>query len=348
MTLERRTPLIAAAALATLCLAWLVRPLAAPIAWATIVAILFKPVERRVRTAVGGRRNASALITVMMIVIILIVPGTLLALSIARELAALYARMPAQGVDVRGQLAVFEAKLPSWLSHILAQLGLDDGEAIATSFRDHVAEAFKASASLAFIIGRGLVGFVIALGVMLYLSFFLLRDGDELAATLGRSGPLDRRQQEEFLRRFVSVIRATVSSTLVVGLVQGTMGGLLFYFVGVQGALLWGALMAAASLLPTFGSGFVWAPIGVYMMLTDRLWQGATILLSGLLVISTIDNILRPALVGRSSRMPEWLILIAILGGIELFGPTGIIVGPVFVAFFLTSWQQVHDVRTSP
>jgi predicted PurR-regulated permease PerM len=187
----------------------------------------------------------------------------------------------------------------------------------------------------------------VAFFIMLYVLFFLLRDGKPLSAAIGRAVPLEANQTQRLLGQFVTVVRATVKGNIVVALIQGALGGLAFWVLGVPGPMLWGALMALLSLLPAVGAALVWLPVALYYLFTGQLWHGLGLTAWGVLVIGLVDNVLRPILVGRDTRMPDYLVLVATVGGISLFGLNGFVIGPVIAAMFLASWNLLTDMRRS-
>ena len=187
-------------------------------------------------------------------------------------------------------------------------------------------------------IGQNAFEFVISFGIMLYLLFFLLRDGTILAARIKRAIPLSVEHKRQLFNKFTTVVRATVKGNITVATMQGALGGIMFAFLGIKGALLWGSLMAFLSLLPA-GSSLIWGPVAIYFLLTGVIWKGITIIIFGILVIGLIDNILRPLLVGKDIRVPDYVVFISTLGGIALFGPNGFVIGPVLAAFFIVVWD---------
>jgi predicted PurR-regulated permease PerM len=140
-------------------------------------------------------------------------------------------------------------------------------------------------------------------------------------------------------------VRATVKGNVVVALVQGALGGLAFFVLGVPGAVLWGAVMALMSLLPAVGAVIVWAPVAIYFFFTGEVVKGVGLTIWGAVVIGLVDNLLRPLLVGKDTRMPDYLILVATLGGLVVFGLNGFVIGPVIAAMFLVSWDMLAKVR---
>ena len=154
------------------------------------------------------------------------------------------------------------------------------------------------------------------------------RDGEALAARIRAAVPLPSAQRRRLVDGFVVVIRATVKGSLVVALVQGALGGLMFWFPGIHAPVLWGVVMALMSLIPAIGAPVVWLPFAVYLFATGATWQSVLLAVYGTLVIGSADNILRPIMVGRDTRIPDYLILLATLGGIPARGLHGFVVGP--------------------
>ena len=186
---------------------------------------------------------------------------------------------------------------------------------------------------------------MLSFGVGLYVTYFLLRDGERIGGAIKRALPLAPVVVERLADKFVAVVRATIKGSGVVALVQGALGAATFAIVGLPAALLWGLLMAVAALLPAIGPAIVWAPVAVYLLATGAIWQAVVVLASGIVVIGLADNLLRPMLVGRDTGIPDWLVLVTTLGGIDLFGLSGLVVGPLAGALFITGWQIFTEQR---
>ena len=141
------------------------------------------------------------------------------------------------------------------------------------------------------------------------------------------------------LARFTSITRATIKGTVVIGIIQGTLAGIAFWLAGIQGAAFWGTIMTILSIVPGIGAALIWVP-AVIILFVNGQYVAATLLLAWCVaVVGTVDNFLRPVLVGRDAKMPDLLILIGTLGGLFLFGPIGFIVGPIICGLFLTVWD---------
>jgi predicted PurR-regulated permease PerM len=194
-------------------------------------------------------------------------------------------------------------------------------------------------------IGLNTFDFMIGLGIMLYLLFFLLRDGKALAERIKSAIPLRADQKVALFNRFAIVVRATVKGGVLVAIVQGALGGLAFWFLGVHAPLLWAVLMAFLSLLPAIGAGLVWLPVAIYFLASGAVWQGISLIAYGVLVIGLVDNVLRPFLVGKDTKLPDYVVLISTLGGIEVFGLNGFVIGPVIAAMFMVTWEIFSTSR---
>ncbi len=174
---------------------------------------------------------------------------------------------------------------------------------------------------------------------MMYLLFFLLRDGKGLARQIRDAIPLAESQKDHLLKKFATVIKATVKGNIAVAATQGALGGLILWALGIQGAVLWAVVMAFLSLLPAVGAGLIWGPIALYFFATGAVWQGVILTAWGILVIGLVDNVLRPILVGKDTKMPDYVVLITTLGGLSLFGINGFVIGPLIAAMFIAAWD---------
>ncbi|WP_184148850.1 AI-2E family transporter [Sphingobium lignivorans] len=331
--------------LVTVAFALLIEPFFVAILWGVIAAILFTPVYHRLLAAFPRRPNTSAAITLVLIVAMVIVPAILLSMALIQEATLFYGRIQSGEIDFAMLFSRLRDNLPDWAVGVLERLGFADFEAARARLNAGIADILRVLAAQAVVIGQGAFSFLIALSVMLYLTFFLLRDGDDLSRRLMNSTPLRLAQREALLKQFVLVIRATIKGSIVVAILQGLIGGLVFWVLGVEGALLWGVLMGFFSLLPAIGTGLVWVPVSIYLFVSGAIVKSIILVLCGLFVIGLVDNLLRPILVGRDTRLPDYVVLISTLGGIELFGFSGVVIGPVIAALFIATWTIVSDMR---
>ena len=325
--------------------AWILWPFAGAILWGAVLAILFIPLNRRLERRFGGRANLAALATLGIVLLIVILPLTLLGAALVKEAAGVYERMQSGEIDFgRYFRQVFDA-LPSWVLGFLERYGLTDFEAVQERFTEGFAKGGKMFASGALSLGQGTLDFVVSFFIMLYLLFFLLRDGESLVRRIRDAVPLRQQQQAELAEKFNVVIRATVKGNLVVAILQGALGGLIFWILDIRAPLLWGVVMAILSLLPAVGTALVWGPVAIYFLATGSTWQGLVLIAYGVLVIGLVDNVVRPILVGKDTKIPDYVVLISTLGGLAIFGVNGFIIGPVIAALFIASWHIYTDSR---
>jgi predicted PurR-regulated permease PerM len=182
--------------------------------------------------------------------------------------------------------------------------------------------------------------FIFHFVILLYTMFFFLTGGPALLKSGMGYLPIDDADKGRMLDQFVSVTRATLKGTILTGIAQGVMGGLAFWAVGIDGAIFWGTVMTVLSIIPGIGSALVWAPAAVILMVTGEVWRGIALAAFGGIVIGSIDNLLRPLLVGHDTQMHELMIFFSTLGGLLMFGVMGFIVGPILAALFVTVWDM--------
>jgi predicted PurR-regulated permease PerM len=187
---------------------------------------------------------------------------------------------------------------------------------------------------------RATAVFVFHFVILLYTMFFFLTGGPALLAGVMSYLPINDTDKERMLDQFVSVTRATLKGTILIGIAQGIAGGLAFRVVGIDGAIFWGTVMTILSIIPGIGSALVWLPAAVILMVSGEVWRGIGLAAFGAIVIGSLDNLLRPLLVGRDTQMHELLIFFSTLGGLMMFGVMGFIVGPILAALFVTVWEM--------
>jgi predicted PurR-regulated permease PerM len=320
----------------TLAFGVLVANFVAPVFWAAVLAIVFRPVERRLDRRFHHKRpNSSAALTLLLVIVVVFVPLSFVAVAVSREAVGLYQRFTA------GELAVSDA-MDRWVP-ALVRFGARIGITPAT-VRTNVADAataigqFVASGALAF--GQNAIKAAGQFGLMLYVLFFFLRDGDQLLRSIARALPLGDARERALFERFTAVTRATLKGTLVVGAVQGTLGGIFFALLGLDAPAFWGVMMMACSLIPVIGPTTIWLPAAIILLLSGSIAKGIILLLLGTFGIALVDNLLRPVLVGRETRIPDYVVLLSTLGGLTLFGLSGFVAGPAIAGLFNTAWDM--------
>jgi len=323
----------------SLAFAWILWPFFGAVLWGVIIAIMFAPLYRRLSRSLRQRRTLAALATELVILVLVILPVTLIAALLVQEALGLYQRIQSGDLDFGRLFQQVLDAMPVWVTDLLDRVGLTSLGVVRERLSAGLTQGIQFLASQAINLGQNTFNFIVSLFAMLYLLFFLLRDGDQLAGRINRAIPLPPGQKRDLTSRFTTVIRATVKGNVVVAVVQGALGGLIFWILGIHAAVLWGALMALLSLLPAVGAGLVWVPVAVYLLVTGSIWQGIVLTAFGVLVIGLVDNLLRPILVGKDTKIPDYVILISTLGGIAIFGFNGFVIGPLIAAMFITVWD---------
>lgn len=303
---------------------------------AALASGLTHPLFRYLTTLYRGRRRLASVTTILIVFLGIVVP-----------LIGLLSIVVKQAVDV-SQTAVpwIEQQLANTtdLDLLLQRLPFWD---IFAPYRDEVLQKAGQVVSTvgSFLVGslaattRGTVVFVFMLFVMLYSMYFFLLDGRLVLDKILYYMPLTAKDENRMVGRFVSVTRATVKGTLIIGIVQGSLAGLAFWVTGINAAVFWGTIMAVLSVIPGVGAALVWVPAVIYLALSGQMVAAIGLFIWCAGLVGTVDNVLRPWLVGKDTKMPDLLILVATLGGIVLFGALGVIVGPIVAALFITVWD---------
>jgi predicted PurR-regulated permease PerM len=334
-------------ALTTLAFLWLIASFIMPVFWAAVLATVFFPLQRRYVAWLGGRRSLAALATILTIIGLVVVPLFLVGVAVSREAVYLHDQITSGAIDLQAPLR-FLRRITPLASDYLAGFGIEvEGLVQRLSTSAIAVSQFIASRALG--IGQDVLRITALFFLMLYILFFFLRDGSQLVAMLIRVLPLGDGRKRQLLAKFADVSMATMKGTLVVGIVQGAIGAILFWALGIPAPVFWGTLMAVFSVLPAVGPGLVWLPAAVILLSMGQIVKGIILIAAGVLVIGLVDNVLRPILVGRDTQMPDYLVLLATLGGLAVFGVSGFVIGPVIAAFFLVVWEmfaQEHAERT--
>ncbi len=319
-----------------LAVAW---PFLKPLLLGALLAGLSRPLYRWMTHVLGGRKSLAAAITLLVLFILVVGP-----------LSAFVGVVVGQAVNVSTQA------IPWLQEHFGAGNTFNAREWIAVRFpslapylpdQAKIVENLGAVAQSAggFLvtgaskIGAGTATFLLNLFVMLYAMFFFLRDGRVILEKIFYYMPLEHDDEQLVLQRFTSVTRATIKGTLVIGVIQGALAGFGFWAAGIDGAAFWGTVMMVLSIVPGIGAALVWVPAVIYLFVSGQTLAGTLLGLWCAAVVGTVDNVLRPTLVGKDAKMPDLLILVGTLGGLFLFGPIGFIVGPIVCGLFLTVWD---------
>ncbi len=343
-SLQKKT-LLLLLVLVTIAFIWILLPFYGAVFWAVILGIIFAPLQRRLLARFGWQRNLTSLCTLLVCLVIAILPVIIISALLVQEGATLYKSVESGQLNIAKYLAEFKVLLPPYFQHWLDRLGMGDFYGLRDKIAKSAMQGSQYLATQAFSVGQGTFDFVVSFFIMLYLLFFFLRDGQDLTRRIRIAIPLAEPQKRRLQLKFTRVVRATVKGNIVVAMTQGALGGLIFWVLDIPSALLWAVLMAFLSLLPAVGAGIVWAPVAAYFLLSGMIWQGAVLALFGVFVIGLVDNVLRPILVGKDTRMPDYLILISTLGGMAIFGLNGFVIGPLVAALFMSTWGLFTEAK---
>ena len=330
----------------TLAFGTILLPFWGAVFWGVIIAILSAPLQRVLVRRMGRRRTWAALATLAILLLVVTPPLVLIVAALVQEGSGVYARVNSGELNFGRYFQEIVAALPPWITQVLDRFGIGNLVDIERRLTAAVAQASQLIAGRVLGVGQNTLEFFVDLFIALYLAFFLLRDGPALAVRIKAAIPLDESHKIALAQKFATVIRATVKGNIVIALIQGTLGGLALWALGVRGALLWGVMMAFLSLLPAVGAGLIWGPVAIYLLVTGSVIQGAGLVAFGVLVIGMVDNVLRPILVGKDTRMPDYVVLISTLGGLAVFGINGFIIGPVIAAMFIAVWDIYSSERS--
>jgi len=324
---------------------WVMLPFWGAVFWAVILAILFRPLERWIEEHLVRNRNLSAALTMLAVILVAILPVTIVLLAVVDQGASFAARLQSGEISTPENFGAVFDMLPGWAQRGLESAGINEFSTLRGRFAEALSTASQFLASQALNVGQNTLNFVVSAGIMLYVLFFLFRDGPRIAAGIRSALPFERAVTDALGKRFGEVVRATVKGNLIIALIQGTIGGLAFWLLGIPGALLWGAIMVVLSLLPAVGAAIVWVPVAAYLLLAGDVLRGVVLIAIGAGVIGLIDNLLRPPLVGKGSRLPDYVVLVSTVGGLSVFGLNGFVIGPLIAALFVACWTLYRDAR---
>lgn len=343
-TLENKTFLLLLL-LVTLAFFWVLWPFYGAVFWGAIFALMFSPLFFRLLRKMPQKRTLAAMLTVSFILVLVILPVGFISAMLAQEAASVYQRVQSGELSVsRYFQQVFDA-LPAWTTGLLERSGLNNLGLIQARISESLTKGSQFIATQALGIGQNAFDFFVSFFIMLYLLFFFLRDGSALSRRIREAIPLEADIKRNLFSKFTTVIRATVKGNIAVAMLQGALGGLIFWILGIHAPVLWGTLMAFLSLLPAVGAALVWIPVAIYFLATGAVWQGVVLIAFGVLVIGLVDNILRPVLVGKDTKMPDYVVLVSTIGGMSLFGLNGFVIGPVIAAMFMAAWDIFAKAR---
>lgn len=315
---------------------FILKPFLAPLLIAAILAHLFGFIYRWFLRYTGERKGVSSALTCFVIALIILVPVVFVSALVVSEVEGVIDHF---SKNEEGVKRVVENTIQSVVSlPVIKSLGIEkfiDRDVISLAIRS----VSKNTLVIVQNTYQSVAHFIFVVFIMFFSLFYLLIDGFKLLKKIMQLSPLRDEYENKLVERFNSISRATIKGSLLVSLMQGFIGGILFWATGVPSPVLLGIVMTMSSVIPSIGSGLVWLPVGVIMIASGNTIQGLVILIAGGLVISTVDNIVRQKLIGRDTEMHPLVVFFSTLGGITLFGISGFIVGPIMLSLFLALWE---------
>ena len=307
-----------------------------PIFWAIVLAVLFSPINQYLENKIN-KPALTSLCTIVIISFIVLAPCFFVLTAVAEETLTIIRAIENGEINLDKFLISISQLLPT-LTDRLSVLGYDTNTLIG-QLNNIVLGTSQYALSLIMSTGENILKFLLLAFVMIYLLFFFLKDGNQIITKCVNAFPLEDNQERFLIEKFNTVTKATVKGTILVGVAQGIIGGVIFALLGIKAAVLWGVLMAFFSILPSIGTAIIWFPAACMLFFSGAWLKASILLLAGFFIIGLVDNFLRPYLVGKETKLPDYLILLTTLGGVSLVGLSGFIVGPIIAALFLTLWS---------
>ncbi|MCF6277044.1 MAG: AI-2E family transporter [Candidatus Magasanikbacteria bacterium] len=309
---------------------YLLRPFFYPIFWAAIVAVIFYPIYRFTNKYLNSP-GTSSIITIILFTVFLLLPLTLFSVLFINESVNLFDKISQR--DVLGDVKI----AADWINKTSLAPYVEIAQEKWTGYALNASETV-----VVFLftniknITQNSMRFIVMFFLMLYTLYYFFKDGEKMLKRIVEISPLGNKYEKLLYKKFTSTTKATLKGTLIIGGIQGLIGGLTFWVVGIEGAFIWGVIMLVMSLIPAIGPFLIWFPAVIILLLTGNIWQGVVLLLVGSLFISSIDNLLRPIIVGKDTGLHPLIVLLSTLGGLLIFGISGFIIGPVIAALFLS------------
>jgi len=304
---------------------------------AAVFSAVAMPLYRTILVWLRGHRAMASALTIILLTIAILLPSLLLLVLIAGQAADLAANAGPWAQGAVEFLSDFQLKLPEWFP--LREKLQSAGPQIASKIANFAGQIGRFLVGSVAAVTQGTARFFLQLFVLLYAMFYFLTDGPAIVEKLMRMTTLRMDVQQQILTQGFVVARATIRGSLVIGAIQGLLGGFGFWIFGIPNFVLWGAVMAVSSLIPGIGTALVWIPAVIYLFAIGATLPAAGLLAWSAIVVGAIDNVLRPTLVGGEAKMPDLVILVSTFGGLATFGATGLILGPVIAAVFFTAWD---------
>jgi predicted PurR-regulated permease PerM len=334
-------PFLVLLGLVTLLFLYLLNPFYFPLFWAAVIAGIFQPLYRRINRRLN-HPSLSTMLIFLVIAVIILLPAGVVGTLVFNESLQLYGKL---SPDPKNIDQGFQNIIGMITNNPLADLLHIDKSVLI----EKASEVLRSVTNYIFVnlttLTQNTLGLLVQFAIMFYALFFFIRDGEKFLRTAMRILPLGLGREKLLYNRFVITARSTLKVTLIIGGIQGALGGIVFLITNIEGAVIWGLLMMIMAVVPVVGCSIIWGPAGILMLLNGQLWEGILILASGFLVISMVDNLMRPLLIGKDVEMHPLLIFLSTLGGIVLFGFSGFVIGPIITSMMLAIWDMYEEFQ---
>ncbi len=313
---------------------WMLGSYLFPVFWAVVITIVFYPIYERLVRWFGGRESLSSVLTILVAIAVVVIPIVSIGGLVVKESLDLYRSLSngSHQETVSGLVGNLNG-----LSDYLAIVNVEI-ETVEAWVKSNVASIGQTIGNSLILYSQLTLGFTVKIGITLYLIFFMFKYGNMIREKLLFYLPLQDKYEALLFKRFAETTQAIVQGTLMIAIIQGTIGGLMLWLAGIGAPVLWGVVMTLLSIIPALGPSLVLFPAGIYLILTGAIRQGALMLGVGIMLVGLVDEFLRPVLVGRRAKIPDAVVLLATVGGLASFGISGFVIGPVLAAFCLSLW----------
>ena len=325
-------------------LCWkILAPFLSILLWAAVLVMVFYPTYLWLATKLRGRTTLAAFLTTLLVLATIILP-------MVAVTGAVVAELQTTAIQLTAEIPRHLERLPEVLEVVYRYTGMTQEE-LKKTVQTGASTSTNALLQGGLTVVGGVLGFVVNLGFVSFTMVYLFIDGDKAVNTLREWLPLERSQSQALLLRAGEIISASVYGVVVLAVIQGTLGGLMFWWLGLPSPLLWGVVMILFATIPMLGTFVIWVPAAIYLGFTGSVSKAIILTLWGTLVIGMSDNLLRPALVGKKAKMHDLMIFFAVLGGLRAFGVLGILMGPVVLAVSLTlleAFRRADPMQAAP
>ena len=308
-----------------------------PVFWAIIFSILFSPFYNWLNEKID-RPSLSSSITIFVILLLVILPSILILGAITNEVFKIVSMLES------GDFVIESSSIIPSIENAIKLIGLNIDD-IYKQLNQFAYSLSQLTYTTLIRITENIFSFIVSSLIMVYLLFFFLKDGENIINNCISVFPMDDDHERYLLDQFHQVTKVTIKGTFIVAFVQGFLGFVILSILNIQGAILWGFLMALFSIFPGIGTAVVWLPITIFLIYSGMWVQGLILLFSGLFIIGLVDNLLRPYLISKETSLPDYLVLLTTIGGISLFGISGFVIGPIIASLFISIWSLMKKIN---